>query len=328
MLSFAHVHANGYADQVKRHPEASVSCVWDHDEERGRGGAERCGAPFVGKLEEALRRDDVDGVVVNVETVRHRDVIMAAIEAGKHVFTEKALTIRTADSDEIVRAVHDRGIRFMISLPSRTSPEVLFARQVLDQGLLGEITMMRMRIAHAIALNRGFQGPSAWFGDAELAGGGSLFDLGCHVVDVMRWFGGEPESVIAKTANFTGNYDIDDECVAIVQFRNKAIGILDCAWTQRAGPNTKEIYGTEGFLGWGFPGQNPQLHSRKLELGDYAGAVIPARLPRSLPSAMEQWFAAILRNEPMTITVEDGRNLTQLLEGIYTSAREGREVRF
>jgi predicted dehydrogenase len=328
MLSFAHVHANGYADQVKRNPEAEVVCVWDHEEERGRAGAERCGAPFVARLEEALGRADVDAVVVNVETNRHPEVILAAIQAGKHVFTEKALTIRTAESDEIVRAVHASGVKFMISLPQRSSPNVLFARQVVDQGLLGDITMMRMRIAHAAALNAQFRGPSRWFGDKEVAGGGSLFDLGCHAVDVMRWLGGEPESVIAKTGNFTGNYDIDDQCVAIVQFRNKALGILDCTWTHRAGPNTKEIYGTEGFLGWDFPGQNPQLSSRKLELGDYTGTVIPTRLPRPLPSAMEQWVAAILRDEPMHITVEDGRNLTQLLEGIYTSAREGQEVRF
>jgi predicted dehydrogenase len=270
----------------------------------------------------------VNGVVVNVETLHHPEVIGEAIEAGKHVFTEKALTIRTRESDRIVAAVKESGVKFMISLPSRSSPDVLFARQVVEQGLLGQITMMRMRIAHAAGLNASFRGPSLWFGDAALAGGGSLFDLGCHVVDVMRWLGGEPESVIAKTGNFTGNYDIDDQSVAIVQFRNKALGILDCSWAHRVGPNTKELYGTEGFLGWGLPGQNPILQSQKLELGEYAGAVFPSRLPRALPSPMEQWIAAILRDEPMQITVEDGRNLTQLLEAIYTSAREGREVRF
>ena len=65
MLSFAHTHANGYADQVARHPEAEVVCVWDHDEERGRAGAARCGVPFVAKLEEALGPGDVDGVVAD-----------------------------------------------------------------------------------------------------------------------------------------------------------------------------------------------------------------------------------------------------------------------
>jgi predicted dehydrogenase len=134
--------------------------------------------------------------------------------------------------------------------------------------------------------------------------------------------------VVAQTTNFARAYDIDDQCVALVKFKSGAIGVLDVSWVHRAGPNTKEIYGTEGFLGWGYPGQNPQLTSRRALSPGYSGTLIPTDLPRALPSPLEQWIAALARDEPMTITVEDGRNLTQLLEGIYTAAREGREVRF
>jgi 1,5-anhydro-D-fructose reductase (1,5-anhydro-D-mannitol-forming) len=328
LLSFAHVHANGYAQAVERHPEAQIVCVWDDDSSRGRPAAERFGVPFESDLAAVLRRDDVDGVLINAETSKHPEIIMAALEARKHVFTEKALTVQTADSDRIVEAVRRSGVKFMISLPSRSSPEILFARRALDEGLLGDVTFMRARIAHSAALDRWFKEGSLWFGDASLAGGGSLFDLGCHTVDVMRWFLGEPESVVAQTTNFARAYDIDDQCVALVKFKNGALGVLDVSWVHRAGPNTREIYGTEGFLGWGFPGQNPQLTSRKLEASGLQGTLIPANLPKGMPSPLEQWIAALLRDEPMAITVEDGRNLTQLLEGIYTAAREGREVRF
>jgi 1,5-anhydro-D-fructose reductase (1,5-anhydro-D-mannitol-forming) len=327
-LSFAHVHAHGYAQGVERHPDAEIVCVWDDSEARGRPAAERYRVPFESRLEAVLGRGDVDGVVINAETSKHPGIIMAAVEAGKHVFTEKALTVKTADSDRIVAAVRKSGIKFMISLPSRSTPEVLFARKALDAGLLGQVTFMRARVAHSAALDRWFKEGSLWFGDASLAGGGSLFDLGCHTVDVMRWFLGEPESVVAQTTNFARAYDIDDQCVALVKFKSGAIGVLDVSWVHRAGPNTREIYGTEGFLGWGFPGQNPQLVSRRALAEGYSGTLIPGDLPRALPSPLEQWIAALVRDEPMSITVEDGRNLTQLLEGIYTAAREGREVRF
>jgi predicted dehydrogenase len=328
LLSFAHVHANGYAQGVQRHPDAEIVCVWDDSEARGKPAAERFGVAYERDLGAVLRRDDVDGVVVNAETSKHPEILMAAVEAGKHVFTEKALTVHTPDSDRIVEAVRKSGIKFMISLPSRSTPEVLFARKALDEGLLGQVTFMRARVAHSAALDRWFKEGSLWFGDASLAGGGSLFDLGCHTVDVMRWFLGEPESVVAQTTNFARAYDIDDQCVALVKFKSGAIGVLDVSWVHRAGPNTKEIYGTEGFLGWGYPGQNPQLTSRRALSPGYSGTLIPTDLPRALPSPLEQWIAALVRDEPMTITVEDGRNLTQLLEGIYTAAREGREVRF
>jgi 1,5-anhydro-D-fructose reductase (1,5-anhydro-D-mannitol-forming) len=328
LLGMAHVHAGGYARQVQQNPDAEITCVWDDDAERGRPAAEQYGVPYVSDLRATVTRGDVDGVVVNAPTSQHPEVIGAALDAGKHVFTEKALTIHTPEADELVQKVRRSGVKFMISLLSRTRPETLFMRKALDEGLLGDVTMMRARVAHSAALDRWFKGGSAWFGDAALAGGGSLFDLGCHTVDVMRWFLGEPASVTAMTTNFAKAYDIDDQCVALIRFKSGALGILDVSWVHRAGPNTTEVYGTEGFVGTGYPGLGLQLQSRKLPLGEFEGTVLPRSLPKALPSPLEQWINAIARQEPMTITVEDGRNLTQLLDGIYESARSGREVRF
>lgn len=328
MLSFAHVHAHGYAQQIVDSPEGEIVCVWDTDASRGRPAAERYGVPFLTDLDEVWAREDVDAVVLNAETDYHKDLILAAVAHGKHVFTEKALTLTTADADAVVAAVRASGVRFMISLPSRTRPETLFMKRVLEEGLLGEVTLMRARVAHSAALDAWFSGGSAWFTDAALAGGGALFDLGCHTVDVMRWCLGEPAQCVALINNCSGTYDIDDNAVLTVEFKNRALGILDASFVHRSGPNLTEIYGTEGCLLRGLPGQPLLLQSRKLKAGDIEGWIAPTQLPPALPSPLEQWLAAILRDEPMTITVEDGRNLTQLLEAAYTSAREGRAVRF
>lgn len=328
LLSFAHVHAHGYAQQVRDHADTEIACVWDDDPERGRPAAEQYGVPYVQDLAQVLSDDRIDGVVVNAATSQHPEVIGAAVEAGKNVFTEKALTVKTADADRLVESVRRAGIKFMISLPSRTNSEVLFLKKVLDEGLIGQVTLMRARIAHCASLDRWFHGGSAWFGDESLAGGGALFDLGCHTVDVMRWFLGEPDSVVAKVNNFSGAYPIDDNSAAVVEFKNKALGILDVSWVQRSGPNTMEIYGTEGFVGKGYPGGGILLQSKKVFSGDIAGTVLPSQLPPALPSPMNQWIAAIRDNTPMTISVEDGRNLTELLEGIYRSAREEKAIRF
>src|SRR5439155_3620868 len=188
----------------------------------------------------------------------------------------KALTVTTADADRVVQAVHDSGVRFMISLPSRTGADTLFMKNALDQGLLGKVTLMRCRIAHNAALDKWFHGGSAWFGDAAQAGGGALFDLGCHTVDVMRWFMGEPVSVIAKVQNFSGAYDIDDNCVAVVEFKNGGLGILDVSWVHRAGPNPWEIYGTEGYVSRAIaPGQSLLLASTKLEIKGLSSDWLP-----------------------------------------------------
>jgi predicted dehydrogenase len=335
MLSFAHVHANDYARQVLAHPDAALQCIWDDNESRGKEAASTYNVPLESDLEKTLSRDDVDAVLVNAPTSQHTEVLLAAARHKKHIFTEKALTVTTPDADAVVKAVRESGVQFMISLPSRTRPETLFLKSVVDAGLLGKITLMRARIAHSASLDHWFHDGSAWFADASLAGGGALFDLGCHTVDVMRWFLGEPESVIAIAQNFSNAYPIDDNTVAVVTFKSGAVGILDVSWVHRAGPNPMEIYGTEGYVGRGIaPGQDVILNSRKLNIQGYPGGderspyILPTELPKPLPMPFVQWISAIKDGTKPTITVEDGRNLTELLDGIYKAANSKSEYRF
>jgi 1,5-anhydro-D-fructose reductase (1,5-anhydro-D-mannitol-forming) len=333
-LSFAHVHAAGYAEQIKNNPDAELVAIWDEDPARGKIEAEKRGMPFYAELDAVLALNRVQGVVVDAPTNLHPMVIIAAANAGKHVFTEKALTITIKEANEVVAAVKKAGVKFMISLPSRVRPEILFAKKAIDDGLLGSVTEMRARIAHMAALDKWFNpgdghSGSMWFGDEKAAGGGAFFDLGCHRVDVMRWFLGEPGSVVARMNNFSGAYPIDDNMVAVVEFKNRALGILDVSWVHRAGPNPLEVYGTHGFLSIDMgPGPRVWLESVKLEANGIKGGIAPSNLPPAPPMPMVQWINAIKDGSPMTIDIQDGWNLTQLMEGCYTAARTGQAYTF
>ncbi|MBZ0293238.1 MAG: Gfo/Idh/MocA family oxidoreductase [Anaerolineae bacterium] len=332
MLSFAHVHANDYARQVLAHPEATIQCIWDDDEKRGMDAANSYNVSYERDLTAVLERDDIDAVLINAPTVQHTELLLAAAQYHKHIFTEKALTVTKADADRVVQAVQSSGVQCVVSLPTRTRSETLFIKNVLDQGLLGKITLMRARIAHSASLDHWFHDGSAWFGDASLAGGGALFDLGCHTVDIMRWFLGRPVSVIARVQNFSGAYDIDDNCVAVIEFESGALGILDVSWVHRAGPNPLEIYGTEGYIGRVGTRNQLVLSSQNAQIQHYPANdlpyIEPTRLPDALPMPFEQWVSACLHGTSPTITVTDGCNLTELLEGIYTAARTNCEFRF
>ena len=318
-LSMAHVHAGGYARKINDNPETELVAVWDEEEYGGRNAAGQYEVPFYTDLDELLARDDVDAVAVDAITSDHPRVMIAAAEAGKHIFTEKALAIDVDGCDAIIAAVEKAGVKFMISLPSRCNPEILFAKKALGDGLLGDVTFGRGRIAHSAGLDKWFSGTSAWFADAERAGGGALFDLGCHRVDVIRWLMGEPKSAIAKINNFTGNYPIDDNSVSVVEFANKALGVIDVAWTHRSGPNLLELYGTEGS----FVAGHGEMHFQTSKLSDEEKAEYIANAPAAPPEPMQQWLNAILRDEPMTITIQDGRNLTELMQAFYMSSEQG-----
>lgn len=321
-LSMAHVHAGGYARKINDNPETELVAVWDEEEYGGRNAAEQYEVPFYTDLDEVLGRDDVDAVSVDAITSDHPRVMIAAAEAGKHIFTEKALAIDVEGCDAIIAAVEKAGVKFMISLPSRCNPEILFAKNALEDGLLGDLTFGRGRIAHSAGLDKWFSGTSAWFADAERAAGGALFDLGCHRVDIIRWLMGEPKSAIAKINNFTGNYQIDDNSVSVVEFANKALGVIDVAWTHRSGPNLLELYGTEGSLVAG----HGEMHFETRKLSDEEKAEYIANAPAAPPEPMQQWINAILHDEPMTINIQDGRNLTELMQAFYLSSERGVSV--
>ena len=329
LLSMAHVHARGYADQVKGNADAELVAVWDEVPPRGEEAAKAYNVPFVGSLEALLALDGLAAVVVNAPTNLHHDVILRSLQAGKHVFTEKALTVTTKEADEVVAAVEASDLKFMISLPSRCAPDCLFLKQTKDQGAIGDVTLMRARIAHSAALQGWFGGYTMWFADPVAAGGGALFDLGCHTVDVMRWVMGAPRRVTALMNSFTKRYpDVDDNAVAVVEFESGALGILDVAWVQAAGPNPIEMYGTKGFAGIRGLNGRPTLQVPGAPQADQQGNVPVNDLPAGLPGPLQQWIAAIKTGSGVTITVRDGRNLTELLEGIYRSSREGKAIDF
>jgi predicted dehydrogenase len=327
ILSAAHLHANSYAQEARNTQDVQVACVWDDDPARGGAFAKELGVPFDNDIARVLARKDVDAVILCSETRKHRAILVAAAHAKKHIFVEKPLTLTLAEADEVMREIKASGAKFMISLPQRSKSEALLMKELIDKGTLGKIATARFRMGHAAALEKLFKEGSAWFGDEQLAGPGALFDIACHTLDAMRWLLGEPASVFCKSVNFTNTYPVPDNGVVVIEFKNKAVGILDFSYVQGAGPNFWELYGTEGTAVRDMPGQPPVTYIKRQGADGFAASWQRVKMPKPRPSALQQWFAAIQRNEPMHITVDDARNLTQLLDAARASAREGREVK-
>ncbi|MGB9607062.1 MAG: gfo/Idh/MocA family oxidoreductase, partial [bacterium] len=102
----------------------------------------------------------------------------------------------------------------------------------------------------------------------------------------------------------------------------------DVSWVHRSGSNPIELYGTEGSLVINSVNQKIALISRKLAPFGIDGWITPTNLPQPLPSPMRQWLDAITKGSPTFITIEDGRNLTELIEASTISSNEGRVVEF
>jgi predicted dehydrogenase len=321
MLSKWHVHAGGYAKFLQSLGNVKITAVWDEEPERGRKWAEELGTDFEGDLDTLLRREDVEGVVVDAPTAMHTDVMVAAANAGKHIFTEKAMALTVEECNRISDAVRKAGVKFCISFPGRTSPLNLFAKKVVDDGLLGKITLWRNRNGHDGSLNNWL--PEYWY-DEKMAGGGAMMDLGCHPMYLASWFLGKPKRITSMYSYFTGR-TVEDNAQCSIEFENNAVAIVETSLVTWRTPGMLEIYGTEGTLI--ISGHDVKLSTKKMPEG-YQGWFTPSDLPKALDAPLKQWVDAVALGTPILYGLEEGTKLTELLEASYIAHKEKRVVEF
>ncbi len=311
MLSKWHVHAGGYANFVKNCGKCEIVAVWDDDAARGEAWAKELGCEFVPCLDTLLAREDVEAVVCDAPTTEHKDILVKAAKAGKHIFTEKALCPTVAECLEVKKAVEEAGVTFVISYPQRGRPCVQFAKKMIAEGAFGDITLVRTRDAHS-----GVSGdwlPEYWF-DKSKAAGGAMMDLGCHPMYLLAYFLGKPKRV---TGMFTAPYGkpVDENAVAIAEFEGGALGVAETGFVSHNSPQTLEIYGTKGSMI--AHGEDVQFSSQAI--GSVVGGFIKPDLPRGKKSPLEQFVDAVIAGtgSPEGLGIDDAIALTELLENSY-----------
>lgn len=322
MLSFWHVHAKDYAKQVNEHPDTQIVAVWDEIPERGQKEAEARGVPFFASLDELLAAPDIDAVVVDTPSVMHRDVMVKAAQAGKHIFTEKVLATTTREALEIIQAVERAGVKLTVSLPRLNDGYTLAIQQVLEEGLLGDVTLVRARLSHGGAIAGWL--PSHFY-KLEETGGGALIDLGCHPMYLTRLFLGLPESVTANYGYVTGK-EVEDNAVAVLRYPNGALGIVEAGFVNTHSPFTLEVHGTHGSLLFGTP--EAKLVLRSTRLGEEQAKTWTEReLKPNRETALQQWVRHIQEGTVATENIALALDLTKLMEASNLSAESERAVR-
>jgi predicted dehydrogenase len=260
----------------------------------------------------------VDAVVVDAPTNRHAEVMVAAANAKKHIFTEKVMALTVRECDEIAEAVRRADVKFCVSFPARTSPKHLFAKRVADEKLIGDVTFLRVRVAHN-GSSGGWLPPH--FYDPIQCGGGAMMDLGAHPMYLARWLGGKPLRV-SSTFNYFTEHAVEDNAVSVIEFENKCIGVAETSFVSARCPDCIELHGTAGSLFIGGPDDQVRISSDKTD-GPLRGWVRPADLPQALPRPIRIWVNGILEGTPIPFGLDEGTQLTALMEAAYLSHGQG-----
>jgi predicted dehydrogenase len=189
---------------------------------------------------------DVDVVIVCTPNSLHAEQSIAALAAGKHVLCEKPMATTTADGEAMLAAaaLHDRLL--LVLHPWRHHPAVIAVRDAIAEGDLGRVVRTHGYGVHAD------WGPSGWFTDPALAGGGALVDMGIHAIDTARFLLGDPEArrVAASIATAHGSYGVDDDGLVLIEWQGGARSVVESGWWQShlgGYEADTEVYGSSGY---------------------------------------------------------------------------------
>ncbi|MEE8346710.1 MAG: Gfo/Idh/MocA family oxidoreductase, partial [Dehalococcoidia bacterium] len=200
-----------------------------------------------------LQGDLVDAIIVACPNDLHCDVTLAAASAGKHVLVEKPLAMNLTECDRMIRACRDAAVLLMYGENLCFAPKYVRAKQLVDEGALGDIYYVRQLQCH--------DGPHAdWFWDVNRSGGGVLMDMGCHSIAFCRWLFGNAavESVSAELGRFVHRKRTkgDDHSLVVMRFApasapkgaDGGIGVAENSWARAGGLDDRaEIYGSRGL---------------------------------------------------------------------------------
>ncbi|MGC1272754.1 MAG: Gfo/Idh/MocA family oxidoreductase [Planctomycetaceae bacterium] len=262
-------HSNAYSQvnhffDLDYRPVLKAVCA--RDEAKANEFAARWGYESVETdWRKLLQRSDIDAVDVCTPNNLHKEIAIAAAEAGKAILCEKPLAMNTAEGEEMVAAVEKAGVANIVWYNYRRIPAVTLAKQLIDEGRLGRIFHYRANFLQdwTISADLPQGGAALWRLDAAAAGSGVTGDLLAHCIDTALWLNGGVRDVCAMTETFikerkhnlTGKVEkvgIDDACAFLCHFDNGSLGLFESTRYARGHKAlyTLEINGENASIRW------------------------------------------------------------------------------
>jgi len=328
--------------------DVQVVAVCDVKSERAASVAEELDIPAsYADYRDMLAEEDLDLVSVCIPNSLHAQAAIDAMRAGAHVLCEKPMALAYADAVEMVKVSEETGRSLTVGHHMRYDPANKAAKALVTRGKLGDIYY-----AKASYLRRsGIPGYGSWFTNKNLAGGGAMMDIGCHMLDLVLWLMGHPKPVRVFASTYAkfgprakglggwgadhfgpgARFDVDDLSTAFVRFDNGATLHLEASWaTQGTEGQRYQLYGTKAGLEMnaGLFGHEKPLHffGEEAEGLSEEAVELPVQSAGGHQALAAAWIQAIRAGQPPVIRAEEGAIVVQIIEAAYKSAATGHEV--
>lgn len=325
-----------HADSLKELEQAELVAVCDRVEARAKAFAQRYGCPYCTDLEDLLARDDIDVISVCIPPGFHAESVVACAHAGKHVIVEKPMEISLKRSDLMVKACEDAAVKLAVIFQNRFKKGAQALHKAVQRGALGKLYL-------GDAYVKWFRPDSyyketSWRGTWKIEGGGALINQSIHTIDLLHWMMGPVDSVFARIATARHDIEVEDLAVAVLQFKNGAMGVVEGATALYPGvPARLEIHGERGSVvldsgavrSWDIEDARPEDQPGDTEEVAGSGASDPMSFPITCHKRqIQDMIDAIREDREPLVNGREGRKALEIIQGIYRSSRSGRVVSF
>jgi len=332
-----------HADALTATAEAELVALCDIDAPRLQAQGARLGVKGLFDDYRKLLKSAAEAVYVCVPNALHAEMAVAALGAGKHVFLEKPTALNARQAAQIAAAARKSRGLIQVGMVWRQAPQAQIVREYVEAGLFGRVHHLRA----VMIRRRGIPGMGGWFTTKRLSGGGPMIDLGVHWFDLSMWLSGhwKPTAASAKTyakfgpnmrqykyvgmwagpPKFDGTFDVEDYSTGFVRFGDQATLSFEIAWATNAESESFiDVVGERG---------GARLYEAKplVIFTEHQG-----RLADITPKYNEnvnrfqiqagKFIAACRGEAPPAATIEQGVTVMKLIDAIYKSSAENREV--
>jgi predicted dehydrogenase len=295
--------------------------------------------PIFTNLEDALRRPDVDVVIITTPSGAHMEPALLAAAAKKHIVVEKPLEITLDRCDRIIDACAKNRVQLCTIFPSRFGDANRELKRALDAGRFGRLTLGET--ACKWWRSQAYYDDGGWKGTQALDGGGALMNQAIHQVDLLLWMMGPVSQVFGSTATLAHErIEVEDTAVAALRFKNGALGVLQATTSVWPGlPKSIGIHGNKGsvvieqddLVRWEFDPastEDPDIRERfAVKSGASGGSSNPAAISHvGHARQLTDFVEAIETGRPPLVDGREGRLAVELILGIYRSNATGQPV--
>ena len=315
--------------------DAHIIAVADSNKDFLRGISETKNIPHIFlDYRDMLKLKEVDVVSICLPNFLHAPVTIDALKAGKHVLVEKPMALNASEAEEMVRAAKKARRKLMVGFNQRFREDVLVLKKFIAKGVLGDIYYARAGWLRRSGIMSG------WFAAKSKSGGGSLIDLGVHMLDLTLWLMGNPRPISVNGSVYTkfGHklnkkgrvFDVEDFAVAFIRLENEATIILETSWASHI--EKEKVYssllGTKGGAEFGPLRIYTSSHGESVDITPSVPSWdIETTGNNALDAEIKHFVRSVREDKEPVSPGKQGLVIMKVLDAIYQSAQEKTEIK-